>query len=382
MESINLRIVLFLTITLTKLSKSDDLIIAKQDIVHATSGIILRYKSDYRPENKTITLSTVIPMIADMCYLIPISALKKLPRCNLTNNMVNFIHRDVGIKKKPGVMRWNKRFFTDIISIGIGSVALSLATMNTIQTTNLKDEMKTVTESLETLQKTEYTHKAQILRLTKGQLKLAMELNNTQQAVNRTMQRANEHSDAIRNHDEAIRRFGAFSVFINNKLNAFMHTVESHFLHISIEDIPRGKLNLHFIHHNDIPKVIELIIRPRTVRFQFLSKKCLNSSVPIKEVSQQFSSYQRTVSTVQFLSKNCVDSSVPIKELCRQFSSYQRTVSTVQFLSKNCVDSSVPIKELCRQFSSYQRTVSTVQFLSKNCLYSSVPFLETIDTVL
>ena len=66
----------------------------------------------------------------------------------------------------------------------------------------------------------------------------------------------------------------------------------------------------------------------------------------------------------QFLSKNCVDSSVPIKELCRQFSSYQRTVSTVQFLSKNCVNSSVPIKELCRQFSSYQRTVSTVQFRS------------------
>ena len=79
MESINLRIVLFLTITLTKLSKSDDLIIAKQDIVHATSGRILKYKSDYRPANKITTLSTVIPMIANMCYLIPISALKISP---------------------------------------------------------------------------------------------------------------------------------------------------------------------------------------------------------------------------------------------------------------------------------------------------------------
>ena len=58
-----------------------------------------------------------------------------------------------------------------------------------------------------------------------------MELNNTQQAINRTMQLVNEHSDAIRNHDEAIRRFGAFSVFINNKLNAFMHTVEGHLLY-------------------------------------------------------------------------------------------------------------------------------------------------------
>ena len=160
MEGINLRIVLFLTITLTKLSKSDDLIIAKQDIVHATSELTLKYKSDYRPANKIIILSTVIPMVADMCYLIPISALKKLSRCNLTNNMVNFIHRDVGTKKKPRVMRRNKRFFTDIISIGIGSAALSLATMNTIQTMNLKNEMKTVTGLLKTLQKTEYTRKA------------------------------------------------------------------------------------------------------------------------------------------------------------------------------------------------------------------------------
>ena len=124
MESINLRIVLFLTITLTKLSKSDDLIITKQDIVHATSGLILKYKSDYRPANKIITSSTVIPMVAGICYLIPISALKKLPQCNLTNSMVNLIHRDVGIKKKRGVMRRNKRFFTDIIYIGIGSAAV------------------------------------------------------------------------------------------------------------------------------------------------------------------------------------------------------------------------------------------------------------------
>ena len=57
--------------------------------------------------------------------------------------MVNFIYRDVGTNKKPRVMRRNKRFFTDIVSIGIGSAALSLATMNTIQTTNLKNEMKT-----------------------------------------------------------------------------------------------------------------------------------------------------------------------------------------------------------------------------------------------
>jgi hypothetical protein len=54
--SINLRIVLFLIITVAKLSKSDDLILARQDIVHPVSGLILQYKSHYRPANKIITL--------------------------------------------------------------------------------------------------------------------------------------------------------------------------------------------------------------------------------------------------------------------------------------------------------------------------------------
>ena len=94
-----------------------------------------------------------------------------------------------------------------------------------------------------------------------------MELNNTQRAINRTMRLVNEHSDAIRNHDEAIR-FDAFSVFINNKLNAFMHNVEGHFLHTSTEDILRGKLNFHFIHYNDMPKIIELIIQATNISFE------------------------------------------------------------------------------------------------------------------
>ncbi|CAF4044475.1 unnamed protein product, partial [Adineta steineri] len=66
-----------------------------------------------------------------------------------------------------------------------------------------------------------------------------MEVNNTQQAINRTMRLVNKHSDTIQSHHEALRRVGKLSVLINNKLNAFMHTIEDHFLHTSIEDILR-----------------------------------------------------------------------------------------------------------------------------------------------
>ena len=47
-----------------------------------------------------------------------------------------------------------------------------------------------------------------------------------------------------------------------------MHDVEGHFSHTSIEDILRGKLNLRFIHHDDMPKVIELIIQATNISFE------------------------------------------------------------------------------------------------------------------
>lgn len=265
MATINFIILSFLTTISPILSKSDDLIIAKTDIVHATSGLILQYKSTYRPANKVITFSATIPMTADMCYLVPVSVLKKIPRCNLTTDMVNFLNRNVHTTKKSGSIKRNKRFLTDIISIGIGSAALALSARNTIQIANLNSEMKAITESLKTFQKAEYGRRAQILQLTEGQLKLAMELSNTQQALNRTMELVNEHSDILRNHDEAIRTIGNASLMINNKLNAFIHNVEGQFLHTSIEDILNDKLNLHFIHPQDLLQLIQLVIQATNI---------------------------------------------------------------------------------------------------------------------
>ena len=90
--------VLLLIIVVIKLSTSDDLILSKQDIVHPTSGLLLQYKSFYRPGNKIVALSTVIPMVADMCYLIPVSSLNKIDRCNLTTEGINVFYRRSGQK--------------------------------------------------------------------------------------------------------------------------------------------------------------------------------------------------------------------------------------------------------------------------------------------
>ena len=137
--------------------------------------------------------------------------------------------------------------------------------MNTIQIANLNSEVNAVKESLHTFQRIDEINRARILRLSEGQMKLAMELDKTQEAINRTMQLVNDHSEMLRSHDEAIRRVGEFSKLINNKLDAFMHAVEGQFLCTSIEDMLRDKLNLDFIHHDDILEVIGLVMQATRV---------------------------------------------------------------------------------------------------------------------
>ena len=59
--------------------------------------------------------------------------------------MVTFVQRQSSTTKTKSEimgtkMRINKRFLLDIISIGVGSAALTLATVNTVEIANLKIE--------------------------------------------------------------------------------------------------------------------------------------------------------------------------------------------------------------------------------------------------
>ena len=243
----------------------DDFKIPRSDIIHANSGLILQYKSSYRPANKVIAISTSIPMVADMCYLVPIAALKQIPRCNFTMNKINFMYRNIEFGKELPLKTRPKRLIGDIISIGIGSAALALSTANTVQIASLKTEMSMVTESLRSYQTLQKANQASILHLSEGQMKIVEELENTQQALNRTMHLVNQYSDTIRTHDEAIKTLDSMSIQTSVKLNSFIHAVEGHFLHNSIENILENKLNLNFIQFEDIPKIIELILQKTNI---------------------------------------------------------------------------------------------------------------------
>ena len=232
--------------------------IPKTDIVHTRSGLILHYLSQYQPSNKIVTFTVTIPMVEDMCYLIPTSSMKRIPLCERNNTQKMTKKDDRNRLGKKYAKKWTivnrprtkqaknlpKRFISEIISSRIGTAAIGILTANMIRISNLKNEVKALTNSLRNTAQSLEIHQAQMLRLQEGQLKLAEELNNTQIALNRTMEFVNEHTTILRNHESALRTITSMTIFLSNRLKSFVHAVETHFIHTSIEDILANTLNL------------------------------------------------------------------------------------------------------------------------------------------
>ena len=233
----------------------DMLKLPRSDVLHASSGLIFHYLSDYSPANRIASFTVSIPMTIDMCYLIPVNAIRKIPHC----------HQLFNASHQPSPR--TKRFVTGAIAIGIGTTALALATHNTVQILKLQNEMKRLTSSLSTMNDQLTSHTAQLFQLSNGQMKLAHVLNHTQQALNRTIALVNDHATVLERHRAAIESLALFAQDINNKLTSFIQSTENHFLRTAISNILANRLNLNFMHHHDLPTALDFIISSTNVSF-------------------------------------------------------------------------------------------------------------------
>ena len=232
------------------------LTLPRADIVHASTGLLMHYLSEYSPANRLVSFTVSIPMSKDMCYLLPLAVVRKLPFCITSRR-----------SSTRRALSRPRRFIGDIVAIGIGSAALTLSTINSVQILNLQHEVRSLTGALSAMRDATNSHTAQIYHLSEGQLKLAHELNNTQAALNDTMALVNDHSAVLDRHYNTIRDLTLYAQYIDNKFASFVHSVETHFLHTAITDILANRLNLHFIHHTDLPTVLDFILSSVNVSF-------------------------------------------------------------------------------------------------------------------
>ena len=142
-----LYLLVLLLITLMKLEMITSikiLEIPKADIIHTASELVLHYISDYQPSNKVVTFIASFPMVEDMCFLIPLSAMKKIPECKglyLKTGGIQFNVNSSSTQnklkcavKKPRFKRW----IVQLISIAVGVASFIFGTANTIQSISLK----------------------------------------------------------------------------------------------------------------------------------------------------------------------------------------------------------------------------------------------------
>lgn len=122
-------------------------------------------------------------------------------------------------------------------------------------------------------------NEAQIFHLNEGQFTLAQELGNTQNALNKTIELVNQHAEILRIHADALREVVSQTRFLREKLATANQAMESHFIHESVEQILSNKLNLLFVHHQDMPRVVREISRAMN-----LSINEFNSAIPMVEI--------------------------------------------------------------------------------------------------
>ena len=279
----------------------------KADIVHTKSGLILHYLSEYRPADQIVTFTVTIPMVPDMCCLIPRGAMKKIPHCHPKAPIMQKFAREqstlqidrIPTSRRPTatltrpptisqakpvrtslkVRLRTKRLLAEVISIGTGIAATVMSTINIIQTINSKNEVKRMQDYLQIIGQTTQNSQAQILHLNEGQLKIAHELNHTQVALNKTIAMVNEHSYILRNHEHALRTIISQTMFLSTRLASVVHAVETHFIHTSIEDILSNRLNLLFVHQQDLTRVVDLISQAVNI-----SLEEADNSIPMVEL--------------------------------------------------------------------------------------------------
>ena len=129
---------------------------------------------------------------------------------------------------------------------------------------------------------------SQIIHLADGQKESAEALHHTQTALNNTIAIVNEHSNELKQNRMGIKTLLSIVTFLEKELSSFTHAVETHFLHESIEDILANKLNLHFIHHYDLPRVLKIIAKRTNVQMDDSS-----DTLPMIELINRLLVHQR-----------------------------------------------------------------------------------------
>lgn len=312
------------------------ILLPQRDVLHKSSGLVMKYLSEYKPANEVMAITISIPVVTSMCYIIPWRAMKKIPLCdNIINQDMNDTENSTNgtlkeKEKNDAPNKRNKRFILDIISIAVGTAATALSTTNTIQINNLQQEIKSVQSSIKEMKEVINVHNSQLFQLTRNQIRTIEELRHTQLALNNTIAVINDHSNALKQQQKTMNTVVSMFMLLRKELSSMTRAMETHFIQESMEDIFANKLNLRFIHPYDLPNVLRIITKQANINVEEV-----DDALPIVELVNQLLIQQR-IDFIQSDTKQLKEGGIigkllftsffaATKKNQQQFSTYQLT---------------------------------------------------------
>ena len=225
---------------------SNSLFSKNTTIAHPETGLFLDYVGLYTPVETVVHNSAIFPMTTATCHFLPLSATESIPSCNVTTKR-------------------HTRFITDILSLGMGAINLTMCTANTIQIAKLQEQVELVGKAFTEFSQNMQIHGTQLAKIHSNQIELAEELHITQKSLSAMVSIVKAHSEALNTFKTGIER---------------LHIqLQCSFLYLAITQIFRNELTLNFLSPDDLHKVVYSVIQQENLTFN-----SHHGSIPIVQI--------------------------------------------------------------------------------------------------
>ncbi|CAF1281173.1 unnamed protein product [Adineta steineri] len=173
-------------------------------------------------------------MTTATCHFLPLSAAQNIAACNITT------------KRQKGLI-------TDFIGIGMGAINLGMSAANSMQISNLQQQVAVVEKGLTEYSQNLQIQGAELAKIHSNQIELADELQVTQQVLNAIVPILSSHSEAINT--------------LKTGIEQLQIELQRSFLYLAITKIFRNDLTLDFLSPDDLHKVVYHVIQQGNLTF-------------------------------------------------------------------------------------------------------------------
>ncbi|CAF1245924.1 unnamed protein product [Adineta steineri] len=244
--NITIILLVFTLFPLHVLAHPNSIFSQNSTIAYPETGLFLSYVGLYTPSEEIVHNSAIFPMTTATCHFLPLSAAQNIAACNITTKR-------------------QKRLITDFISLGIGIINLGMSAANSMQISNLQQQVAVVEKGLTEYSQNLQIQGAQLAKIHSNQIELADELQVIQQVLNAMVPILSSHSEAINTLKSDIERL-------------HIH-LQCSFLYLAITQILRNDLTLNFLSPDDLHKVIYHVIQQGNLTFNFQ-----HGSIPVGQM--------------------------------------------------------------------------------------------------